>query len=141
LGFFEDDEDVYRIIGRLNQELMVDPELGPRFQRANTTVQYLMHDPEAVITIDLHPDAEPRVDLGPSDLDPEVVMEMQADTAHLFWLGKVNVTVAIARGEIKASGPVAKILRLIPVAKLAFPRYSKMLEEAGRADLLETIPA
>ena len=29
---------------------------------------------------------------------------MEADTAHRFWLGKVNVTVALARGQIKAEG-------------------------------------
>ena len=61
-----------------------------------------------------------RVDLGPSDLDPEVVMALEADTAHRFWLGKVNVTVALARGQIKAKGPVAKILRLVPIVKPVF---------------------
>ena len=29
-------------------------------------------------------------------------MTMEADTAHRFWLGKVNVTVALARGQMKA---------------------------------------
>jgi hypothetical protein len=62
-------------------------------------------------------------------------MTMEADTAHRFWLGKVNVTVALARGQMKAKGPVAKILRLVPLAKSAFPRYRTMLEDAGRADL------
>ena len=78
-----------------------------------------------------------RVDLGPSDLDPEVIMSMEADTAHRFWLGKVNVTVALARGQIKAKGPVAKILKLVPLVKPVFPRYQQMIEEAGRQDLLE----
>ena len=33
---------------------------------------------------------------------------MEADTAHRFWLGQVNVTVALARGQIKAKGPVRR---------------------------------
>jgi putative sterol carrier protein len=66
-----------------------------------------------------------------------VIMSMAADTAHRFWLGKVNVTVALARGQIKAKGPVAKILKLVPLMKPVFPRYEQMLEEAGRKDLLE----
>jgi hypothetical protein len=78
-----------------------------------------------------------RVDLGASDLDPEVVMTMAADTAHLFWLGKVNITRALARGQVQAKGPVAKVLRLVPLVKPVFPRYQRMLEEAGREDLLE----
>jgi putative sterol carrier protein len=78
-----------------------------------------------------------QVDLGPSDLDPEVVMSMDSDTAHRFWLGKVNVTAAIARGQIKAKGPVAKILKLVPLVKPVFPRYEQMIKDAGRTDLLE----
>ena len=41
----------------------------------------------------------------------------------------VNVTVAIARGEIKPQGPVAKILRLVPLTKPVFPRYKALLEK------------
>jgi hypothetical protein len=137
VGYFKDEEEVYRFIGRLFQELAADPELAPRFKKANTTVQYQMNDPASRITVEMRPDHEMRVDLGPSDLDPEVIMTMQADTAHLFWLGKVNVTVALARGQIKAKGPVAKILKLVPLVKPAFPRYEEMLRDAGRADLLE----
>jgi hypothetical protein len=137
MGHFKDEDDVYRFIGRLFQEMAVDPELAPRFQAANTTVQYRMHDPESQITAQLRPGTEMQVDLGPSELDPEVVMTMDADTAHRFWLGKVNITVALARGQIKAKGPVAKILKLVPLVKPVFPRYQQMLEEAGRKDLLE----
>jgi putative sterol carrier protein len=137
MGHFSDEEDVYRFIGRLFQELAVDPELAPRFKKANTTVQYQLRDPEALITVNMRPDEEMQVDLGPSELDPEVIMSMEADTAHRFWLGKVNVTVAIARGQIMAKGPVAKVLKLVPLVKPVFPRYQQMLQEAGREDLLE----
>lgn len=137
MGHFKDEEDVYRFIGRLFQELAVDPELAPKFHRADTTVQYRMRDPESQITVNMRPDQEMQVDLGASDLDPEVVMTLDADTAHRFWLGRVNVTAALARGEIKAKGPVAKVLRLVPLVKPVFPRYEQMLRDAGREDLLE----
>ena len=64
-------------------------------------------------------------------------MSMEADTAHRFFLGKVNVTTALARGQIKAKGPVAKILKLVPLTKPVYPRYRQMLEEQGRTDLIE----
>jgi hypothetical protein len=63
-------------------------------------------------------------------------MSMEADTAHKFWLGQVNVTVALARGQIKAKGPVAKILKLVPLTKPVFPRYVAQLEAQGREDLV-----
>jgi putative sterol carrier protein len=69
-------------------------------------------------------------------MEPDVVMSMAADTAHKFWLGQVNVTVAMARGQIKAKGPVAKILKLVPLTKPVFPRYKAQLEKQGRTDLV-----
>ena len=51
-------------------------------------------------------------------------------------LGEVNVTVALARGQIKAKGPVAKILKLVPLTKPVFPRYKAQLEAQGRTDLV-----
>jgi putative sterol carrier protein len=80
---------------------------------------------------------EGEVDFGPTEMQPEIVMSMEADTAHRFWLGKVNVTMALAKGQMKAKGPVAKILKLVPLVKPVFPRYQKMLEEQNRDDLLK----
>ena len=73
------------------------------------------------------------MDCGDTDLEPEVVMSMEADTAHRFWLGKVNVTVALARGQMKAKGPVAKILKLVPLTKPIFPRYRGDARGVGTA--------
>ena len=137
MPYFKDDQEVYRYIGRLFQDLVEDPELAPKFQRANTIVQYQFQNPESQITVKMLQGEEGQVDLGETELDPEVIMAMDADTAHRFWLGKVNVTVALSRGQIKAKGPVAKILKLVPIAKPVFPRYREQLERAGRADLVE----
>jgi putative sterol carrier protein len=137
--YFKDEAEVYEYIGRLFQELVEDEQLGPRFLKANTVVQYQYREPESQITLKLVEGEEPRVEFGPSDIEPEVVMTMDADTAHRFWLGEVKVTVALARGQMRAKGPVAKILRLVPLLKPVFPRYRKMLEAAGREDLLEGV--
>ncbi|HEV2723479.1 MAG TPA: SCP2 sterol-binding domain-containing protein [Thermoleophilaceae bacterium] len=137
MPYFKDADEVYRFIGRLFQDLTDDEELGPKFRRADTTVQYQYRNPESQITVKMREGEEGQVDLGQTDMEPEVVMTMEADTAHRFWLGKVNVTVALARGQMKAKGPVAKILKLVPLVKPVFPRYRQMLEEAGRKDLQE----
>ena len=137
MAYFKDEQEVYQYIGQLFLDLAEDAELWPKFQRANTIVQYQFRNPESQITVKMRAGEDSQVDLGQTDLDPEVVMSMEADTAHRFWLGKVNVTVALARGQMKAKGPVAKILKLVPLVKPVFPRYKQMLSEAGRADLVE----
>lgn len=137
MAYFKDADEVYEYIGRLFEELADDEELAPKFRKANTIVQYQYRDPESQITVKLLDGQDGQVDCGETGMDPEVVMTMDADTAHRFWLGEVNVTVALARGQIKAKGPVAKILKLVPLVKPVFPRYRRLLADAGRGDLLE----
>jgi putative sterol carrier protein len=137
LAYFKDADEVYAYIGRLFEELSEDEELAPKFRKANTIVQYQYRHPESQITVKLLDGEDGQVDFGETALKPEVVMTMDADTAHRFWLGDVNVTVALARGQMKAKGPVAKILKLVPLVKPVFPRYRTLLTDAGRGDLLE----
>ncbi len=137
MTYFKDAQEVYDTLGRLFQDIAQDEELAPRFRQADTIVRYEYSDPESTITVRLQEGQPGDVDFGESEMEPEVTMSMEADTAHRFWLGEVNVTVALARGQIKASGPVAKILRLVPLAKPIFPRYKAQLEAQGRADLIE----
>ena len=137
MAYFKDADEVYRFIGKLFEDLGDDEELGPKFRRADTIVQYRYRNPESQITVKMLDGEDSQVDLGETEMQPEVVMSMEADTAHRFWLGKVNVTVALARGQMKAKGPVAKILKLVPLVKPVFPRYRQMLDDAGRADLRE----
>lgn len=136
MPYFKDADEVYATIGKLLRDLAVDDELAPRFRKANTVVRYQFHDPDSTVTVRLQEGQPGDVDFGESDMEPDVTMSMAADTAHRFWLGQVNVTVALARGEIKAKGPVAKILKLVPLTKPVFPRYVAQLEAQGRDDLV-----
>jgi hypothetical protein len=68
--------------------------------------------------------------------EPNVELFMTADTGNRFWLGKVILPVALAKGQVRAKGPVAKLLTVLPMAKGMFGPYREQLEAAGRADLL-----
>lgn len=137
MAYFKDAQDVYDVIGRLFVDIAADDELAPKFRKADTIVQYAYRNPDSMITVRLQEGQPGDVDFGETEMEPEVVMSMEADTAHRFWLGEVNVTVALARGQIKAKGPVAKILKLVPLTKPIFPRYKAQLAEQGRTDLLD----
>jgi SCP-2 sterol transfer family len=137
LGYFKDAQEVYDTVGKMFASVAADEELGPKFRKANTIVQYAYTEPEATITVRLQEGQPGDVDFGETEMEPEVTMRMKADTAHRFWLGEVNVTMAIARGEIKPQGPVSKILKLMPLTKPVFPRYRAQLEEDGREDLID----
>jgi hypothetical protein len=137
--YFKDADDLYSHLGRLLREMSEDPFLGPRFRKANTIVQYRVSNPEAVVTSKLI-DGEPgQVDFGETDLEPEVTLELDADLAHRFWLGLVSPTKELSRGTMRAKGPVAKLLRLVPLARPGFERYIERLRDEGREDLLDPI--
>jgi hypothetical protein len=136
VAYFKDAQEVYETIGKLFADLAEDEELAPQFRKANTIVQYDYREPDSTITVRLKEDEPGDIDFGETEMEPEVVMSMEADTAHRFWLGRVNVPVALARGQIKAKGPVAKILKLVPLTKPVYPRYKALLEAQGRDDLV-----
>lgn len=136
MAYFADEQEVYRYIGGLFRALLEDEQLRAGLLGADTIVEYRYRRPDSEITVKLLQGEQPRIDEGPSDLEPELVLTMDADVAHRFWLGKVNPTIALARGQMRATGPIAKLLRLVPVVRPAFPLYREMLEREGRADLL-----
>jgi hypothetical protein len=137
--YFQDADELYRYLGRLFEQLSDDPELGPRFRKANTVVQYRMSNPDAVVTVKLLEGEEGHVDCGATTLEPEVTLGMEADLAHRFWLGLVSPTKELARGNMSARGPIAKVLKLVPLARPGFERYVERLRAEGRDDLLEPL--
>ena len=128
---FASAQDVYDRIGRVLQELAADPELTPVFQEADTCVRYELHDPDAAITVGSRAGAPVQVDLGPSEQEPEVVISMDADTAHSYLLGEIDMTVALARGQITAEGPVTKILAVLPIFEPLLPRYRAIVSPSN----------
>ncbi len=136
MALFKDADEVYATLGKLFSDLAEDEVLSARFSEANTIVRYEYSDPDAAITVRLEEGQPAVVEFGETEMEPEVTMSMSADTGHRFWLGGVNVTAALGRGEMRAVGPVAKILKLVPLAKPVFPRYRAQLEAQGRQDLV-----
>jgi hypothetical protein len=138
MPYFKDADDVYANLGLFMRQLAVDPDMTAALKRVDTTFQLRMRNPDSVLTVRTPGDErEPQVDLGETTLHPEVVLQLDADTAHRFWLGQLNAAVALAKGDIRTRGPVAKVLGLVPLVKPGFPRYRSQLEAAGREDLLE----
>ena len=136
MPYFADADEVYAHIGKLFQDIAADPELEPRLRRADATVQQRLRRPDALVTVRMAAGEEPlQADLGQTALQPAVVLQMDADTAHRLWLGRVNVAVALARGDIRTRGPSAAVLRLIPLIEPVAARYQAQLEGAGREDL------
>lgn len=136
MGYFAGSDEVYSYIGGIFEDAMADPELGPRFAASGVLLKLTCTAPDAVMVIDMPAGKVLRGD-ETSGVVPTVQMSMASDVAHRFWLGTVNISIALAKGDMRAKGPMAKILKLVPLAKHVFPRYRARLEADGRTDLLE----
>ena len=63
------------------------------------------------------------------NLDADVKLFMPADIGDKYWRGEYNLAVGLAKGQVKAKGPVNKILRLVPLTRPVFPMYRELVAE------------
>lgn len=135
MSYFQEPADVEHFIGGIFTECLTDPELGPKFAATGTVLKLNFTDPEAVVLVDCANSKVLTGDAVAGGADPNVEMFMSSDVGHEYWLGKVNVSVALAKGIMRAKGPVPRILKLVPLTKHVFPRYERMIDESGRLEL------
>ncbi len=140
MAVFSSADEVYEYIGGVFKDGVGDPDIGAAFAASGVVLQLHYSEPDALITVDMPGRTVYTGEDGlPPSLKPTVEMFMKSDVAHRFWLGKVNISVALGKGEMRAKGPIPKILQLIPVAQKLFPRYEKMLKDRGRGDLATVV--
>ena len=122
MATFENSERLYEILGGFFRYLAEDATMAPKLLESKLIVRFDYTEPQASITVDLS-GSSIIVSHNDDSKRAEVVMRMKADVAHRFWLGQVNLMIALARREIVAKGPIPKILRLLPVIKPAHALY------------------
>ena len=126
MGVFKDEAELYTYLGGIFELATTKAELADKLAASGVVLRIHYTDPDATIT----------VDMPAKEVETGADSAKTADTGNKFWLGKVNLSVAMARGTVRAMGPVPKLLKIIPAAKELFPEYEKMLVEAGRDDLV-----
>ncbi|WP_407684925.1 SCP2 sterol-binding domain-containing protein [Mycobacterium sp. HUMS_1102779] len=133
MGVFKDGDEATKYIAGIFEKAVADESIGDQLAASGVVLQLNCSDPDIQITVDM---PNKKVFTGSCDLSPTVAMSMTSDMANRFWQGKLNLAVSLAKGQVRAKGPVPKILKLVPVAKKLFPRYEELLRAEGRTDLL-----
>lgn len=131
MATFANAQQVYDTIGLFLDQITKDPELGPKFVAADTSFLVKYTDPECTMLVDATLDP-PVVTMNPDPAtETEITLEMAADDGHQFWLGNLNMALALAKSKVKVSGPISKIMKLLPAMRPAFPKYKAFLDERG----------
>jgi 2-oxoisovalerate dehydrogenase E1 component len=132
---FRDTDHLYQVLGALFERVAAESVIADRLLEGNLIVRFRFTDPEGAATIDLRR-APIAYTFGPSDLKPDVEMIQSGDTAHQFWLGRLNVARAIATRKVISRGSVPKALALLPAIKPAFDIYPHVLRELGYEEMI-----
>lgn len=125
---FNDEDEVYEFIGGVFREAAKHPQVAPKLAAVGATLQLHYSDPEAQITVKMTEPIE--VFTGETSETADVHLYMRSDDADRFWRGKYNIPMGMAKGQVRAKGPVNKILKLVPATKPMFPIYEELT--AGR---------
>jgi putative sterol carrier protein len=141
MGVFRDSNQFYECVGELMDRAKMDEQVGGKIAKSGIIIQFRYTDPDAVTTVngkDRPTQKGAFIDVihGPCNLKPDVVMSMKADTAHAFWHGKVNLISALSKKEIVATGPIPKILKLLPAVQPLYKVYPTLLKEKGYPALI-----
>lgn len=125
MGYFANEAEVDKYIGQMFREAADHPEVGPKMKAADIVLKVVYEDPECELTVVFK---DPMiVQSGPSEHKPDISLFMRADTADKYWRGEYNLAVGLAKGQVKAKGPVNKILKLVPLTKPLFPVYRDLV--------------
>jgi hypothetical protein len=135
---FSSTEEAETIFGDFFDQISLDPALRPKFVAAATSFRANYSDPEVAISLDSTVDP-PVVKRGPEAraATVEVEMNMSTDDGHKFWLGELNIPMAMARRKVTVQGPVGNLMKLLPAMQPAFSIYRTFLEERGLASKLD----
>jgi len=122
MAVFNDVELIRKVFVDLWHHLIEKTDFGPQMREAGLSVLYITKDPDVYMYVDGN-----GVVFGEEarTKDAVITMSMSGDTVHKFWLKKLNVTKALALRQIKAKGPVPKMLKLLPLLKPGHALYEE----------------
>ena len=136
MPYFSDIQPFYDCLIELFDKLMEDPVVEGKALDSKLTVRFDFRDPDGEMWIDCTGDKVKLVP-GSQEMTADAALAMDADTAHKFWLGKLNLIKSLTSGEIASEGSVPKLLKLLPVIKPAFKIYPEVLTEMGLGSIAE----
>jgi hypothetical protein len=134
---FETDEALYDILGRFFEKVRYVEE-AHLIHQVGGSIAFEFSDPAARLTWvpDLTTDAPPfHVEAGGAGA-ALLTFRQSGDTAHRFWLGYLDLQQALARQQVRASGPLSRAMKLLPHLDRIYPIYHQHLADIGRPDLI-----
>jgi alcohol dehydrogenase len=137
-GIFKDEAAIYDILGTYFLKVQADPKLFAPLRNSGLKIRFNYTSPDAAIALDGSTDDKSRQILtgdAARRFEPEVEFTLQADIAHYFWHGQVNLMQALARKEVIPKGNLPRAMRLLPLLEPLYELYPNYLRSRDLAKL------
>jgi hypothetical protein len=134
---FSSADEAEQVYGAFFEHITLHPELRGKFVEAGSTFRANYSEPDSAVSIDASVDP-PVVRTGDDAraAPVDVQLFMSADDGHKFWLGDLNIPMAMARRKVRIEGSVGTLLKLLPAMQPAFGMYKDFLIARGMSDKL-----
>jgi hypothetical protein len=129
MAIFKDRETAEKLFLEFWNQLIREHKLGDEFKKNEITILFEIPDLDLVMFVD---ENGPLFGDEAKSKKSVVTMKMSGDMVHKYWLNKVNIPMALAMRQIKAKGPVNKVLQILPMFK---PGQKLYPEYCARYDL------
>jgi hypothetical protein len=131
---FADEAELVNLVGRLFQLAFADPKVTARFDRPGLVLHLISTDPDASLVVDF---GRRQVHAGTdAPVVPNARVEASGADINRYCQGQLNLTQAIADGQVRIGGAIAPLLAQLPSSAELTAQYRAMVTEQGRADLL-----
>lgn len=132
MAFYSTDSELYADLGECLRQVLCDPGNAEKAKGVGSVIRIETVRPQARITLNLASEGDPEVLFGDCELRPAAVITMEGDAARGFFLGEVSLIGALSGGKMTAQGPVAPILRVVPLANLVAPKFQEFGGSGGQ---------
>lgn len=130
----EEAQTVFDAFGRIMGQAAAHNEVAKRLAFAATVAHIHVRDAPQDLTMTLMFDRDPIEVVEGAVGDPEIHLWIDTNDLFSFWMGDMHLAMAIAKGRVEYSGPVRKILRIVPIARRLVSDFQTMVAADAAAD-------
>ncbi len=131
---FSDEAELLSLVGGLFERLFVEPATTVRIERPDVVLHLISTEPECSLVVDfgrraVHPGSD-------APVSPNARVQASGADINRYCQGRLNLTQAIADGDVRIGGAIAPLLAQLPSSDSLAEAFRSLLVEQGRADLL-----
>ncbi len=122
---FKDTQVAESLFGDLLTKMIKGTKVGPKLKEEDMSILFVVNEPEFTILVD---ENGPLFGEAAQAKTATITVTMSGNTAHQYLMEGLDVTKALASRQIKAKGPLGKVLQILPFMELGqklYPDYCK----------------